>query len=135
MHLQPRTIGCSQAATASGGSAMSFQTSTLRQSPWPTGFRNDGTPLGVLDVPSDALNTEACAAATTGQDWTELPSGALDIAVTARLDEQAGRAYANFTPPAAEHGGRPHRQCEQSSNTLGLPTESARGCLCPPERP
>ena len=53
-------------------------------------------PLGLLDVLSDALNTEACVAATTGQEWTRPLSTALDIALTARLDEQAGRAYANF---------------------------------------
>jgi tetratricopeptide (TPR) repeat protein len=53
-------------------------------------------PLGLVDVLSDALNTEACVAATTGQEWTPPLSRALDIALTARLDEQAGRAYANF---------------------------------------
>ena len=53
-------------------------------------------PLELLEVLSDALNTEACAAAATGKEWTELLSRALDIALTARLDEQAGRAYANF---------------------------------------
>ncbi len=53
-------------------------------------------PLGLLEVLSDALNTEGCVAATTGQEWTEPLSAALDIALTARLDEQAGRAYANF---------------------------------------
>ena len=53
-------------------------------------------PLELLDVLSDALNTEGCVAATTGQEWTQPLSRALDIALTARLDEQAGRAYANF---------------------------------------
>jgi DNA-binding CsgD family transcriptional regulator len=48
------------------------------------------------EVLSNALNTEACAAASLDQDWTPLMSRALDIALQAGLEEQAGRAYANM---------------------------------------
>jgi DNA-binding CsgD family transcriptional regulator len=54
------------------------------------------TPLGALDVVSDALNTEGCAAHGLGQDWTGRLRAALDIAVARGLPEQAGRAYANL---------------------------------------
>ncbi len=55
-------------------------------------------PLGLADVLSDALNTEACAAAAAGagQDWARPLKHALEIAIEAGLDEQAGRAYANL---------------------------------------
>jgi DNA-binding CsgD family transcriptional regulator/tetratricopeptide (TPR) repeat protein len=45
---------------------------------------------------SDALNTEACAISFTGGEWTTLMQRALDIAVSGRLQPQAGRAYANM---------------------------------------
>jgi DNA-binding CsgD family transcriptional regulator len=53
-------------------------------------------PLGALDVLSDALNVEAVCAAIRGEDWTPLMHRALEIALSAGLHEQAGRAYANF---------------------------------------
>jgi len=75
---------------------MSFQRARYDNRPGPLGSGTAEPPSAVLDVLSDALNTEACAAATTGQDWTELLSGALDIALTARLDEQARPGQREF---------------------------------------
>jgi ATP/maltotriose-dependent transcriptional regulator MalT len=51
---------------------------------------------GVPEVLSDALNTEGCSLASAGGDWTVPLSRALQIAVSANLDEQAGRAFANL---------------------------------------
>jgi DNA-binding CsgD family transcriptional regulator/tetratricopeptide (TPR) repeat protein len=48
------------------------------------------------DVLSDALNTEACAAGNLGRPWDELMRRALQVALDAGLEEQAGRAYANL---------------------------------------
>src|SRR5580692_1253587 len=52
--------------------------------------------LGVPEVLSYALNTEACAIAGQGGDWTRPMRRALQIAVTEGLQTQAGRAYANM---------------------------------------
>jgi DNA-binding CsgD family transcriptional regulator/tetratricopeptide (TPR) repeat protein len=52
--------------------------------------------LGQFDVLSDALNTEACANAETGREWTSRLRRALDVALAHGLEEQAGRAYANL---------------------------------------
>ncbi len=52
---------------------------------------------GVPEVVSDALNTEGCSLAGLGRsDWTGPLNRALRIAVSASLDEQAGRAFANL---------------------------------------
>jgi hypothetical protein len=53
-------------------------------------------PLGLAEVQSDTLNTEACALHTIGADWTATMRSALDIALSGRRDVQAGRAYVNF---------------------------------------
>jgi DNA-binding CsgD family transcriptional regulator/tetratricopeptide (TPR) repeat protein len=53
-------------------------------------------PLGVAEVVSNALNTEACAAAMQGQEGAALLRRALEIAVSGRFEEQAGRAFANL---------------------------------------
>lgn len=47
-------------------------------------------------VLSDALDTEGCAQAMTGGDWPALLRRAIDVAVAAGREEQAGRAYANL---------------------------------------
>jgi DNA-binding CsgD family transcriptional regulator/tetratricopeptide (TPR) repeat protein len=52
--------------------------------------------LGLPDVLSDALNTEACATSIKGGEWTTLIQRALEIAVAGRMQAQAGRAYANM---------------------------------------
>jgi len=52
--------------------------------------------FGLPEVLSDALNTEACATANQGGEWISLMQRALDIAVSGRLQPQAGRAYANM---------------------------------------
>jgi len=54
-------------------------------------------PLGVGEVLADALNTEACAAANSGREWTSQLGRALEIAISGRLAEQVGRAFANLT--------------------------------------
>jgi DNA-binding CsgD family transcriptional regulator/tetratricopeptide (TPR) repeat protein len=59
-------------------------------------------PLGAFEVLSDALNTQSCAAANMGEDWTGQIHRALHIATSHRFQEQAGRAYANI---ATIYGG------------------------------
>jgi DNA-binding CsgD family transcriptional regulator/tetratricopeptide (TPR) repeat protein len=53
-------------------------------------------PLGALDVLSDALNTQGTSVAHTGGQWAGYLGRALDVARSAGLDEQAGRAYKNL---------------------------------------
>ena len=52
--------------------------------------------LGVPEVLSEALNTEGCALAGLGEDWTGPLERALAIAVAEGLQGQAGRAFANI---------------------------------------
>jgi DNA-binding CsgD family transcriptional regulator/tetratricopeptide (TPR) repeat protein len=52
--------------------------------------------LGAPEVLSEALNTQGCALADLGGDWTGPLERALEIAVASGLQEQAGRAYANL---------------------------------------
>ena len=60
-------------------------------------------PLGALDVLSDALNTQGCSTAHTGGDWIGYLRRALDIALSAGLDEQAARAFKNLHSRYADH--------------------------------
>ncbi len=53
-------------------------------------------PLGALDVLSDALNTQGCSVARMGGEWTSYLRRALDVALSAGLDEQAGVAFSNL---------------------------------------
>jgi DNA-binding CsgD family transcriptional regulator/tetratricopeptide (TPR) repeat protein len=53
-------------------------------------------PLGALDVLSDALNTQGCAVCGMGGEWTGYLRRALEIALAAGVDEQAGRAFSNL---------------------------------------
>jgi len=53
-------------------------------------------PLGALDVLSDALNTQGCSVADTGGEWTGYLRRALNVALSAGLDEQATRAFKNL---------------------------------------
>jgi DNA-binding CsgD family transcriptional regulator/tetratricopeptide (TPR) repeat protein len=53
-------------------------------------------PLGALDVLSDALNTQGSSVASTGGEWTGYLRRALDIALAAGLEDEAGRAFANL---------------------------------------
>jgi DNA-binding CsgD family transcriptional regulator/tetratricopeptide (TPR) repeat protein len=53
-------------------------------------------PLGALDVLSDALNTQGCSVACTGGEWTGYLRRALEVALSAGLEEQAGRAFGNL---------------------------------------
>ena len=52
--------------------------------------------LGVPEVLSEALNTQGCALASMGGDWTGPLQRALEIAVAEGVQEQAGRAFANL---------------------------------------
>jgi DNA-binding CsgD family transcriptional regulator/tetratricopeptide (TPR) repeat protein len=53
-------------------------------------------PLGALDVLSDALNVQGSSVASTGGEWTGYLRRALDIALAAGLENEAGRAFANL---------------------------------------
>jgi DNA-binding CsgD family transcriptional regulator/tetratricopeptide (TPR) repeat protein len=53
-------------------------------------------PLDVPEVLSDALNTQGCASACLGREWTGLLGRALEIALAEGLEEQAGRAFTNL---------------------------------------
>jgi len=53
-------------------------------------------PLGVSEVLSDALNTEGCAVTAAGGDGISQLRRALQIAISERLEEQVGRAFANL---------------------------------------
>ncbi|SEF95669.1 regulatory protein, luxR family [Nonomuraea solani] len=53
-------------------------------------------PLNATDVLSDVLNTQAVSAAATGGAWAGQMRRALEIALSGRHQDQAGRAYANL---------------------------------------
>jgi DNA-binding CsgD family transcriptional regulator/tetratricopeptide (TPR) repeat protein len=59
-------------------------------------------PLGALDVVSDALNTQGCSISCIGGDWHPYMRRALEIAVAAGLQDQAGRAFANIFATCSE---------------------------------
>ena len=59
--------------------------------------------LGDAEVLSGALNSEGCARASLGQEWASQLQRALDIAVSARLPEQAGRAFTNICSIYVDH--------------------------------
>ena len=59
--------------------------------------------VGDTAVLSDALNTLGCSLSHGDDDWTVPLRQALDIAVSARLPEQAGRAFANLHSISCEH--------------------------------
>jgi DNA-binding CsgD family transcriptional regulator/tetratricopeptide (TPR) repeat protein len=58
--------------------------------------REIAEPLGLPAVISGALNTEAEAVHGVGGDWASLIQGALDVALNAEDEVQAGRAFANM---------------------------------------
>jgi DNA-binding CsgD family transcriptional regulator/tetratricopeptide (TPR) repeat protein len=53
-------------------------------------------PLGVTEIVSDALNTQACALTALGRDPADLLERALEIAMSGRCEAQAGRAFTNL---------------------------------------
>ena len=53
-------------------------------------------PLGALDVLSAALSTQGCSVAYTGGEWTGYLRRALEVALSAGLDDEAGFAFANL---------------------------------------
>ncbi len=76
-----------------------------------------GESLGLPEVLSSALNTEGCAAASLGRDWTRQLRQALDIAVSGGLQEQAGRAFTNICSAYGDH--RQFAEAEQHF-TVGI---------------
>ena len=52
--------------------------------------------LGACDVIADALNTEGCAASANDPNWAGLIRRSLELAISASLPNQAGRAYSNL---------------------------------------
>jgi DNA-binding CsgD family transcriptional regulator/tetratricopeptide (TPR) repeat protein len=53
-------------------------------------------PLGALDALSDALNTQGCSVGLTGGEGIGYLRQALDVALSAGLHMEAGRAFANL---------------------------------------
>ena len=53
-------------------------------------------PLGVTEIVSDALNTQACALAARGRETADLLERALSIAVSGHCEAAAGRAFTNL---------------------------------------
>jgi DNA-binding CsgD family transcriptional regulator/tetratricopeptide (TPR) repeat protein len=58
--------------------------------------REIAKPLGLPAVISGALNTEAQAVQGVGGEWASLIQGALDVALDAKDEVNAGRAFANM---------------------------------------
>jgi hypothetical protein len=52
--------------------------------------------LGLTDVLSDALNSQACAVRAADGEWAGTLRQALDIALAGRHEAQAARAYGNL---------------------------------------
>jgi DNA-binding CsgD family transcriptional regulator len=52
--------------------------------------------LGALDALSEALNAQGCPVALTGGEWTGFLHRALDVALSAGLDSEAGRAFSRL---------------------------------------
>jgi DNA-binding CsgD family transcriptional regulator/tetratricopeptide (TPR) repeat protein len=53
-------------------------------------------PLGLTEVLSDALNSEACAVHATGGEWVGTLRRALDTALAGRHEAEVARAYVNL---------------------------------------
>ena len=95
-------------------------------------------PLGAPEVLSDALNTQGCASACLGREWTGLLRRALEIALSEGLDEQAGRAFTNLYSTycrAAEirrgESGTAWTASPTATSTISLPGRPACGLSGP----
>jgi DNA-binding CsgD family transcriptional regulator/tetratricopeptide (TPR) repeat protein len=53
-------------------------------------------PLGALDALSEALNAQGCSVSNTGGEWTGYLRRALEVALSAGLDSEVGRAFSNL---------------------------------------
>jgi DNA-binding CsgD family transcriptional regulator/tetratricopeptide (TPR) repeat protein len=53
-------------------------------------------PLGALDALSEALNTQGVSVGNTGGEWTGYLRRALEVALSAGLDSEVGRAFSNL---------------------------------------
>jgi DNA-binding CsgD family transcriptional regulator/tetratricopeptide (TPR) repeat protein len=53
-------------------------------------------PLGALDALSEALNAQGCSVAMIGGEWTGYLRRALDVALSAGLDSEVGRAFSRL---------------------------------------
>ena len=60
-------------------------------------------PLGLTEVLSDALNTEACALLMTGEQWAGTLRRALAVALAGQHEAAAGRAYCNLHSGHVDH--------------------------------
>ena len=60
-------------------------------------------PLGLTEVLSDALNTEACALLMTGEEWAGTLRRALAVALAGQHQAAAARAYANLHSGHVDH--------------------------------
>jgi DNA-binding CsgD family transcriptional regulator/tetratricopeptide (TPR) repeat protein len=60
--------------------------------------------LDLPDVLSDAINSEACLVCDAGGEWEPLMKRALEVAVRAGAEDQAGRAYGNLWVLLARNG-------------------------------
>src|SRR5262245_3439270 len=58
--------------------------------------RSVAGPLGLTEVVSDALNSEACAVHATGGEWAGTLRRALDTALAGRHETEVARAYVNL---------------------------------------
>ena len=68
-------------------------------------------PLGALDALSEALNTQGCSVSYTGGEWAGYLRRALDVALSADLDEQVARAFKNLHSTYAD--GRQFAEAER----------------------
>jgi DNA-binding CsgD family transcriptional regulator/tetratricopeptide (TPR) repeat protein len=53
-------------------------------------------PLGALDALSEALNAQGCSVAMIGGEWTGYLHRALEVALSAGLDSEVGRAFSRL---------------------------------------
>ena len=53
-------------------------------------------PLGAFDALSEALNAQGCSVAIIGGEWTGYLRRALDVALSAGLDSEVGRAFSRL---------------------------------------
>ena len=81
-------------------------------------------PLGALDVLSDALTAQGSSVANTGGEWAEYLRRALDVALSAGLEYEAGRAFANLYSCMPTIGDSPRR-----SGTSLMASPTARSTM------
>ena len=73
--------------------------------------------LGLPEVLTSALNAEGCAAASLGRDWARQLHRALDVAVSAGLQEMAGLSFTNI---CSTYGDRRQFAEAEQQYTVGV---------------